>query len=77
MLHLLILKATYTNQSMAQRSETSLYGASMAERTISMRTKAADGTDADAMEAAVEVKTTVASFHRSEMSLPTRFYLKY
>ena len=40
---------------MAQRRETSWQGASMAVRTISMRTRAALGTLADAMLAAVEV----------------------
>ena len=46
---------THTNQSMAQRRETSATGASMAVRTIIMRTRAAEGTEAEAMEAAVAV----------------------
>ncbi len=50
---------TYTNQSIAQRRETSWYGASMAVNTMSMRTRAALGTLAAAMEVAVEVSTTV------------------
>ena len=40
---------------MAQRRETSATGASMAVRTIIMRTRAAEGTEAEAMEAAVAV----------------------
>ena len=47
--------STYTNQSMAQSRETSATGASMAVSTIIMRTRAADGTEAEAMEAAVAV----------------------
>ncbi len=47
--------ATYTNQSIAQRRETSWQGASMAVSTMSMRTRAALGTLAEAMLAAVEV----------------------
>ena len=46
---------TYTNQSTAQSRDTSWTGASMAVRTISMRTRAALGTLAEATEAAVEV----------------------
>ena len=34
----------------------------MADKTMSMRTRAALGTEAEAMEAAVEVRTTVASW---------------
>lgn len=52
-------RRTYTNQSMAQRRETSATGASMAVRTISMRTRAAEGTEAEAMEAAVEVSLKI------------------
>ena len=44
---------------MAQRRETSATGASMAVRTISMRTRAAEGTEAEAMEAAVEVSLKI------------------
>jgi hypothetical protein len=47
--------ATYTNQSMAQSRETSWQGASMAVSTMSMSTRAALGTLAEAMLAAVEV----------------------
>ena len=46
---------THTNQSTAQRRLTSCTGASMAVRTMSMRTRAALGTLAEATEAAVEV----------------------
>ena len=46
---------THTNQSTAQRRLTSCTGASMAVRTIIMRTRAALGTLAEATEAAVEV----------------------
>ncbi len=47
--------ATYTNQSMAQSRETSWQGASMAVSTMSISTRAALGTLAEAMLAAVEV----------------------
>ena len=47
---------TYTNQSIAQRRETSCTGASIADKTISMRTRAALGTEAEAILAAVEVR---------------------
>ena len=47
---------THTNQSTAQRRETSWTGTSMAVRTINMRTRAALGTLALAILAAVEVK---------------------
>merc|ERR1719447_2174844 len=56
----LVVRQRSTNQSIAQRSETSATGASMAVSTISMSTSAADGTEAEAIEAAVEVNTTVA-----------------
>lgn len=46
---------TYTNQSMANRRETSWTGASIALKTTSSRTKAALGTDAEDTDAAVEV----------------------
>ena len=46
---------THTNQSTAQRRETSCTGTSMAVRTINMRTRAALGTLALAILAAVEV----------------------
>ena len=55
---------TYTNQSTAQRSETSCTGASMAVKTISMRTRAALGTLAEATLAAVEV-----SLNRMEVTM--------
>merc|ERR1719150_977025 len=57
---LFVVRQRSTNQSIAQRSETSATGASMAVSTMSMRTSAAEGTDAEAIEAAVEVNTTVA-----------------
>ena len=47
---------THTNQSTAHRRETSCTGTSMAVRTINMRTRAALGTLALAILAAVEVK---------------------
>ena len=46
---------TYTNQSTAQRRETSCTGALIAVRTMIMRTRAALGTEALATLAAVEV----------------------
>ena len=58
-----IVVDTHTNQSTAQRRLTSCTGASMAVRTIIMRTRAALGTLAEATEAAVEVslKTEIVS----------------
>ena len=50
---------TYTNQSTAHNKETSLIGALMALNTISIRTRAALGTLAAAIDVAVAVKTTV------------------
>jgi len=47
---------TYTNQSIANKRETSLTGASMALRTTSSKTSAALGTEAEDTEAAVDVK---------------------
>lgn len=47
---------TYTNQSIANKRETSLTGASMALRTTNNRTSAALGTEADDTEAAVDVR---------------------
>ena len=46
---------THTNQSTAQRRDTSCTGALMALRTMIMRTRAALGTEALATLAAVEV----------------------
>ena len=46
---------THTNQSTAQRRETSCTGALIAVRTMIMRTRAALGTEALATLAAVEV----------------------
>ena len=46
---------TYTNQSTAQRRDTSCTGALMAVRTMIMRNRAALGTEALATLAAVEV----------------------
>lgn len=51
-----ILADTHTNQSIANKRETSLTGASMALRTTSSRTSAALGTEADETEAAVDVR---------------------
>lgn len=51
-----ILSDTYTNQSIANKRETSLTGASMALRTTNNRTSAALGTEADETEAAVDVR---------------------
>ena len=48
-------KTTYTNQSTVQRRDTSCTGASMAVRTMIMRTRAALGREALATLAAVEV----------------------
>jgi len=50
------MRNTYTNQSIANKRETSLTGASMALRTTSSKTSAALGTEADDTEAAVDVK---------------------
>ena len=50
------LPDTHTNQSTAHRRETSCTGTSIAVRTINMRTRAALGTLALAILAAVEVK---------------------
>ena len=47
---------THTNQSTAQRRDTSATGTLMAERTINIRTRAALGTLALAILAAVAVK---------------------
>ena len=58
---------TYTNQSTAQRSETSWTGASMAVKTISMRTRAALGTLAEATLAAVEVNLNIMEVTRDEV----------
>lgn len=52
---------THTNQSTANKSVTSWTGASMACRTTSNNTKAALGTEADDIEAAVAVSSTVAN----------------
>lgn len=52
---------THTNQSMANNSVTLWMGASMADRTTRRSTKAALGTDADDIEAAVEVSNTVTN----------------
>ena len=48
-------KKTYTNQSTVQRRDTSCTGASIAVRTMIMRTRAALGREALATLAAVEV----------------------
>lgn len=50
------MRDTHTNQSIANKRETSLTGASMALRTTSSKTSAALGTEADDTEAAVDVK---------------------
>lgn len=47
---------TYTNQSIANNKLTSCIGALIAVNTMSRRTRAADGTDAEDIEAAVDVK---------------------
>lgn len=49
-------KYTHTNQSTAKSNETSCVGASTAASTTNRRTIAADGTDADDNDAAVDVK---------------------
>jgi len=51
-----VLVGTYTNQSIANKRETSLTGASMALNTTNNRTSAALGTEADDTEAAVDVR---------------------
>lgn len=48
--------STYTNQSIANKRETSLTGTSMALKTTKSRTSAALGTEADEQEAAVDVR---------------------
>lgn len=52
---------TYTNQSTANKSVTSWTGASIACKTTNNNTKAADGTDADDIDAAVEHSSTVTN----------------
>ena len=59
MLKTFMLLYTYTNQSTAQRRDTSCTGTLMAERTINIRTKAALGTLALAMLAAVAVNLQI------------------
>ena len=59
MIKTFMLVYTYTNQSTAQRRDTSCTGTLMAERTINIRTKAALGTLALAMLAAVAVKLQI------------------
>lgn len=49
-------KYTHTNQSTAKSKETSCVGASTAASTTNSRTIAADGTDADDNDAAVDVR---------------------
>lgn len=59
---LLLLKTlicTHTIQSMANSRVTSCRGASIAVRTMMRRTRAADGTGAEDIEAAKDVRTTV------------------
>lgn len=55
------IKDTHTNQSTAKSSVTSCTGASMAVSTTSSRTRAALGTLAELIEAAVEVNKTVTN----------------
>lgn len=50
---------TYTNQSIANKRDTSCTGASMALRTTSRSTRAAEGTEADDTLAAVEVNLKI------------------
>lgn len=50
------LKYTHTSQSIANSSDTSCVGASTAASTTSNSTMAADGTEADDTDAAVDVK---------------------
>jgi hypothetical protein len=50
---------THTNQSMANNNETFVTGASIAVNTINNSTRAALGTLADDIDAAVDVKHTV------------------
>ena len=51
-----LARQTYTNQSMAQRRDTSCTGASIADKTIIISTRAALGTEAEAILAAVDVR---------------------
>lgn len=57
----LINKNTHTNQSMANNRVTLLTGASIAVRTTKSSTNAALGTDADDIDAAVDVNSTVTN----------------
>lgn len=50
---------TYTSQSIANNNETSVIGASMADKTTKSKTSAALGTDADDIDAAVDVNRIV------------------
>lgn len=55
------IQDTYTNQSIANNNVTSCTGASMAVNTTNRSTRAALGTDADDIEAAVDVNNTVTN----------------
>ena len=59
MIKTFMLVYTYTNQSTAQRRDTSCTGTLIADRTINIRTKAALGTLALAMLAAVAVNLQI------------------
>ncbi|KAI9577143.1 hypothetical protein GQX74_004905 [Glossina fuscipes] len=56
-----VLNITYTNQSTANNRVTSCTGASIAVSTTSNKTNAALGTEAELIEAAVEVSKTVTN----------------
>uniref|UniRef100_A0A1B0C4R5 Uncharacterized protein n=1 Tax=Glossina palpalis gambiensis TaxID=67801 RepID=A0A1B0C4R5_9MUSC len=56
-----VLNITYTNQSTANNRVTSCTGASIAVSTTSNKTNAALGTEAELIEAAVDVSKTVTN----------------
>lgn len=58
---LIVFIVTYTNQSTANNSETFSTGASIACKTTNSNTKAALGTDAEDIDAAVEHNSTVTN----------------
>ena len=61
-----LARQTYTNQSMAQRRDTSCTGASIADRTIIISTRAALGTEAAATLAAVAVRLKIRKFNTNK-----------
>ena len=65
-----ICRDTHRNQSTAQRRLTSCTGASMAVRTMSIMTREALGTLAEATEAAVEVSLDTGQGFKFETDSP-------